>query len=84
MELSGGVEPLAKRAGEHLAKGEPLEAVHLTDITLSVDPTHRTSVEVRLAAHQLLLDQAGDNFDELGYLETEVRRAQDALGVETR
>lgn len=84
VELSGGVDPLAKRAGEHLAKGEPLEAVHLTDIALSVEPTHRASVEVRLAAHELLLDQAGDNFDELGYLETEVRRGRDALGVETR
>ena len=80
VELSGGVASLAKRAGEHLAKGEPLEAVHLTDIALAVEPTHRGSIEVRLAAHELLLERAGDNFDELGYLESEVERAREALG----
>ena len=79
VDLAGGVEPLAKRAGEHLAQGEPLEALHLTDVALSVESTHRTSLEVRLAAHELLLDRAGDSFDELGYLESEVKLPRDAL-----
>lgn len=83
VELSGGVDPLAKRAGEYLARGEPLNALHLTDIALAVAPAHRTSLEVRLAAHEHLLDQASDSFDELGYLETEVKRGRDALGVDT-
>ena len=79
VELAGGVEPLTGRAAEHLTKGDPLEAVHLTDIALSVEPGHRGALEVRLAAHELLLENAGDHFDELGYLETEIAQAREAL-----
>lgn len=79
VELSGGVDRLAERARERVERGEPLQAIHLIDMTLSVDPRHRASLEVRLAAHEQLLDAAGNNFDELGYLESEVALARDAL-----
>jgi glyoxylase-like metal-dependent hydrolase (beta-lactamase superfamily II) len=81
VEMAGGVDRIAERAAQHLDGGEPLQAIHLTDMALSMDSTHRRALEVHAAAHELLLDHAGDNFDELGYLETEVQRARAALGA---
>jgi glyoxylase-like metal-dependent hydrolase (beta-lactamase superfamily II) len=79
VEMSGGVDRVAERAQQHLDGGRPLQAVHLIDMTLSVDPRHRPSLAISLAAHEQLLDEAGNNFDELGYLESEVAKARAAL-----
>jgi glyoxylase-like metal-dependent hydrolase (beta-lactamase superfamily II) len=79
VELAGGPDVLVARAEQHAAQGEPLQAIHLTDIVLSVAPRHRSALLVHKAAHEALLDAASDSFDELGYLETEIARAQALL-----
>jgi alkyl sulfatase BDS1-like metallo-beta-lactamase superfamily hydrolase len=80
--LAGGANVLVERAERHLEEDEPLHAIHLTDMVLAVDPGNRAAMVARLRAHEALLDAATDSFDELGYLETEVSRAQAALGGE--
>ena len=80
VELAGGPAVLTERAQHHAAHGEPLRAIHLTDIVLSIDPRDPLALDVHLAAHEALLDAASDSFDELGYLETEIARGAGKLG----
>jgi hypothetical protein len=77
--LAGGPDVLVERAERHLAQGEPLQAIHLIDMVLSVDRRHRGALGVHLRAHEALLEAASDSFDELGYLESEITRTQAKL-----
>ncbi len=42
-------------------------------------PRHRPALLVHLAAHEAILADAADSFDELGYLESEITRTQRKL-----
>jgi glyoxylase-like metal-dependent hydrolase (beta-lactamase superfamily II) len=78
--LVGGVDVLAERAKVHVGAGEPLEAIHYTDIALGVDPGHRSAREAKIAAMRLLLDRSDhEAFDEARLLELEIRREQGLL-----
>lgn len=79
VELAGGPAVLVERAERHLAQGEPLQAVHFTDMVLGVDRANRAALAVHLRAHEALLEAASDSFDELGYLESEVERTRARL-----
>ena len=61
VELAGGAAALTRRAREKLAAGACVEALHLTEIVLSVDPDHAACLEVALRAHREL-DAASENF----------------------
>jgi alkyl sulfatase BDS1-like metallo-beta-lactamase superfamily hydrolase len=80
VEMAGGADALAARASTHHEQERPLEALHLTDIALSVDPQNRAALTVRIAALTTLLERAGNNFDELAYLEDQVTESQTSLG----
>ena len=80
VELAGGAEPLAQRAREHVTAGRPLEAIHLTDIVLAVDPDDRPAREAQIAALELLLERSGGRtYDEVAWLESEIAAARSRL-----
>ena len=80
VELAGGIEALATRASEHLAEGRPLEALHLIETALQVDPDSRVATEVAIQAHRMLLERSGvENFSEVKWLESEVERFESNL-----
>jgi alkyl sulfatase BDS1-like metallo-beta-lactamase superfamily hydrolase len=80
-ELAGGPDVLAERAAAHVAAGRPLEAIHLTDIALSVDPSHRAAREAEIAALEELVERTeGKSYDELTWLESRLDAAHAALG----
>ena len=80
-ELAGGADKLAQRARARLDAGEPLQALHLVDIALCVDPGERTALEVKREASQLLLDQSGgQNLSETMWLRSEIAECETALG----
>jgi glyoxylase-like metal-dependent hydrolase (beta-lactamase superfamily II) len=80
VELAGGVGALAKRAREKAAAGRPLEAIHLLDIALRVDPGHRESLSVKREAVQQLLDAGGNiNLSETMWLRAERAAAEAGL-----
>ena len=84
VQLAGGPDPLAQRAGAHVEEGRPLEALHLTDIVLGVVPGHRRARVVALAAHEQLLEQSGEtNLSETRWLQSEIAAARAALGDDT-
>jgi alkyl sulfatase BDS1-like metallo-beta-lactamase superfamily hydrolase len=80
VELAGGVDRLAEAAELRLAKGEALEAIHYTDMILSVAPKHPRALQTYIGALAKLIDSSGGTaFDEMGWLESEIARATRAL-----
>lgn len=79
-ELAGGVEKLVERARSHIGAGEPLKALHYTDIALGVDPGNRNAREAKIAAMEMLLEHTGhDAYDEARLLELEIARERSQL-----
>jgi alkyl sulfatase BDS1-like metallo-beta-lactamase superfamily hydrolase len=79
-ELAGGVDVLADRARGHVKLGEPLKALHYTDIALGVDPAHRGAREAKIAAMEVLLERSGhEAYDEARLLELEIARERSQL-----
>jgi alkyl sulfatase BDS1-like metallo-beta-lactamase superfamily hydrolase len=77
--LSGGPDVLAARAREHVAGGRPVEALHFTDIALSVAPNHRGAREAEIGALEQLIERTeGKPYDELGWLESRLKEAHAA------
>jgi alkyl sulfatase BDS1-like metallo-beta-lactamase superfamily hydrolase len=62
-----GADALARAAENRLQAGEPLAALHLTDIILSVDSGHTVAREVAAASTRALLSES-DNFWERAWL----------------
>jgi alkyl sulfatase BDS1-like metallo-beta-lactamase superfamily hydrolase len=80
-ELAGGAAPLAARARERLARGEPVEALHLLDIALAAEPAAREALEIKLAALETLLEASGhENFSETRWLQSQIEDVQSLLG----
>jgi glyoxylase-like metal-dependent hydrolase (beta-lactamase superfamily II)/dienelactone hydrolase len=48
VRLAGGPDAVVKRAREHVQAGQPVEALHLTEMALAADPGHREALEARL------------------------------------
>jgi len=83
-ELAGGSAVLAKRAGEKLAAGQPLQAMHLLDIALGAEPACAQALGVKKAALQRLLEQAGNgNLSETMWLRSEIAGVDEALAAAT-
>ncbi len=61
MELAGGADVVAQRAKEKLSAGEPVEAIHLAEVALTVSPTHPVALEAMIAAHEQL-ESESENF----------------------
>lgn len=79
-ELAGGADALAARAKAHLDGGRPLEAIHLTEIALSVAPDNKPALTVSRDAHQALLAQSGGtNLSETMWLKSQIAAAEAKL-----
>ena len=80
VELAGGVDPLIDRARAHVEGGRPLEAIHLLDIALGVEPTNAAGLTVKKAAHEHLLIASGSsNLSETMWLKSEIAAVDAAL-----
>ena len=83
VELAGA-ERVLERAAEKLRSGAPLEALHLVEMVLHVEPDNRSALTLSLDAHRRLLDTSrGDNFSEAMWLKAEIRALEHALANET-
>ncbi len=81
-QLAGGPDGLAARAQRYVEENKPLEAIHLTDIAIGVDPRHARARAAQIAALEMLIDQSGGTaFDEMGWLENELRMAREAIAA---
>lgn len=62
-----GADALAAAAVHHIADGQPVHALHLTDLVLAVTPDHAPSVRAAIDAHEALLADS-TNFWESAWL----------------
>jgi glyoxylase-like metal-dependent hydrolase (beta-lactamase superfamily II) len=75
-----GADALAAQAQKNNDARQPLEAIHLTDIVLSVQPDHRAALIARKTAHEALLAASGGtNLSETMWLRSEIADAQARL-----
>jgi alkyl sulfatase BDS1-like metallo-beta-lactamase superfamily hydrolase len=80
VELAGGAEVLAARAERYLEQQQPLQALHLIDTALLVEPLSTRALQAKIAAHQQLLQiSKGENFSEVMWLKAEIDSAQKIL-----
>jgi alkyl sulfatase BDS1-like metallo-beta-lactamase superfamily hydrolase len=80
--LAGGPDKLAEYARKCVKEGKPLEAIHFTDIAVSVDPKHKGAREAQIAALEMLIDESGGtSFDQMGWLDNELKIAKAALST---
>lgn len=77
-----GADALAEKAATHAAAGRPLEAIHLADIILSVEPEHTAALTVKRNAHQMLLNAAtANNLSETMWLRSEIAAVEARLAA---
>lgn len=77
-----GVDALTDHAASHVAAGRNVEALHLLEIALAGDPTHRTALETRRAALDHLLEDTEAGFQnsyEMDWLKYRLRETDPAL-----
>lgn len=80
VELAGGVAPVLERGRAKLTSGQPLHALHLAEAVLTAAPGQREALLLQLAANEQLLATCGrENFSEVRWLESEIRRIKAAL-----
>lgn len=79
VKLAGGPDAVVKLALEKVGAGNPVEALHLTDVALASDPSNRGALEARIKAFKYLQDRC-QNFVEEGWLEYGIRKAREKLG----
>jgi alkyl sulfatase BDS1-like metallo-beta-lactamase superfamily hydrolase len=82
VELAGGAAVLARRANEHVEAGRPLEAIHLLDIALGVEPADGGALAVKKVALESLLAASGSqNLSETMWLKSEIAETEAKLTV---
>lgn len=78
VELSGGSAAIGKRARACLEAGEPVKALHLTDIALSVTPRDPDLLAICRDAHRAL-EKESTNFWETKWLQHQASRIEGEL-----
>jgi alkyl sulfatase BDS1-like metallo-beta-lactamase superfamily hydrolase len=80
--LAGGVDSVAARANYKVQSGDPLQGVRLADIALEVDPSCKSALQAKLAAHEVLLEKCEGNFSEDRWLRSEIKTTKARLSYE--
>jgi alkyl sulfatase BDS1-like metallo-beta-lactamase superfamily hydrolase len=79
---AAGADALVDAARARIASGEPVAAIHLTDIVLAADPTHAGARAAALAAHVALLAATDldptPNFWERAWLQRKIAQLEGA------
>jgi alkyl sulfatase BDS1-like metallo-beta-lactamase superfamily hydrolase len=77
--LAGGPDALARLARERLESRRPVEALHLTNVALAAEPSHRNSLQARLQALEALKVQS-HNVIERAWLDRDIAETKEKLG----
>jgi len=76
-----GADALAARAAAKCEQNQPLQALHLTDIVLAVEPDHSAALEAARSALNMLLAQSGaQNMSETMWLRGQIGSIDARLG----
>ena len=83
VDLAGGTDAVAASAQSKLDSGELLQAIHLCEAGLAVEPTHVGALTVSIAAHEQL-EQDSENFWLSQFLRKQVRQQRTTLAAEEK
>jgi len=78
VKLAGGPERVTQLALEKLEAGKPVEALHLTDVSLAFDPGNAAALNARIKALEKLRESC-ENVVEDGWLQYGIRKAKEKL-----
>jgi alkyl sulfatase BDS1-like metallo-beta-lactamase superfamily hydrolase len=78
VELAGGPDPVTKLALEKLKAGNPVEALHLTDVVLTYDNKNIAALNARLQTLNYLKEHC-TNYNESGWLDFGIKKAKESL-----
>jgi alkyl sulfatase BDS1-like metallo-beta-lactamase superfamily hydrolase len=78
VRLAGGPDPLIKLAREKLETGNPVEALHLTDVALAYDAKNIGALNARLQTLSYLKERC-TNYVEAGWLDFWINKAKESL-----
>ena len=82
VEMGGGAAAFTARAGEHVRKGEPERALHLSEMALAAEPDNTDALRARLGALEILLERSGHvNHYETEWLKHRIGETRDELGL---
>ncbi|MBS1790453.1 MAG: MBL fold metallo-hydrolase [Acidobacteria bacterium] len=79
VKLAGGAEAVAKLAMERAQAGKAVDALHLSDIALTIEATNKIALEAKLKALESLRDHCG-NSNERGWLDFSINQVKLKLG----
>ena len=78
--LAGGDAAALDLAAGYFRENQPLKALHVAEAITPASPEYRRALEIQLYAQRLILEAAGrENFSEVRWLESEIRRLEAAL-----
>ncbi len=80
VKLAGGAEPLVRLALEKLQAGNPVEALHLTDVVLASEQNNNAALGARLKALDYLRERC-ENYVEAGWLDYGIRTTKEKLAA---
>lgn len=81
VEMAGGPAAVSARAAAHLENGEPVRALHLSDMVLHTNPDDAVALRLRLDALRALLEASGEvNHYETYWLRHRIAKTRSALG----
>src|SRR5688572_23244628 len=72
VKLAGGPDAIAALAVQRVQAGDPVAALHLTNIALAADSRHRRSLDARLKALEILRSRC-KNTNERGWLDYSIK-----------
>ena len=82
---AGGADVVAKLAQRKLAEGNPVEALHLSEVALEAAPENQAALRAELAAYEKLLEESNDeNHYEVFRLRELIRETRAELSIEER
>jgi len=79
-ELAGGADAVAERALAKLEAGKPVQAIHLAEVALCVEPANVAGLEVMIAAHERL-EAESENFWLTQWLRKQLAAFRATLGA---
>ena len=81
VRLAGGPDAVTQLALKKLEAGQPVEALHLTDVVLAYNATDKAALNARLKALAYLKDHCR-NIIEAGWLDYGMKKAKEKLGTQ--
>lgn len=81
--LAGGPKAVTKLAFHAITHGNPVKALHLTDMALAADGTHKPALVVRLRALTHLRAHCRNN-NERGWLDSSIQEVKGKLSLPSR